>query len=247
MTPVTLTLLNTASTQNFNILASTGTSNVLPQGWVMSERDTAQNTTYTAGTGSDNTGDTYSFGSTGSTDRAFGTLFSGSLASTIGAVFTNLTGSVITSFTISFTGEQWRLGTTGRADTLLFAYNPNVTVTGNAAILTTGAFTNVSALDFNSPNTTTTGALDGNATANRTLITATITGLNIGAGQSFAIRWTDTDASGADDGLAIDDFSLTANPVPEPTTWVAGALLLGAVGWHQRRRIAGLGRRIESV
>jgi hypothetical protein len=47
-------------------------------------------------------------------------------------------------------------------------------------------------------------------TANRTTISATITGLSIANGATFFIRWTDTDASGSDDGLAIDDFSLTA-------------------------------------
>src|SRR6185369_6356194 len=38
-----------------------------------------------------------------------------------------------------------------------------------------------------------------------------ITGLSIGNGSSFWIRWTDVDATGAEDGLAVDDFSLTAS------------------------------------
>ena len=33
-------------------------------------------------------------------------------------------------------------------------------------------------------------------------------------GATFWIRWTDVNASGADDGLGIDDFSLTPNPAP---------------------------------
>ena len=35
---------------------------------------------------------------------------------------------------------------------------------------------------------------------------ATISGLSIPNGATFFIRWTDFDASGADDGLAVDDF-----------------------------------------
>ena len=52
---------------------------MVPLGWAFSELGTNANTTYTAGTGSNNAGDTYSFGSTGSSERAFGSLLSGSL------------------------------------------------------------------------------------------------------------------------------------------------------------------------
>ena len=38
--------------------------------------------------------------------------------------------------------------------------------------------------------------------------------MSIPNGATFWIRWTDTDATGADDGLAVDDFSLTPNAVP---------------------------------
>src|SRR5204862_3072057 len=70
--------------------------------------------------------------------------------------------------------------------------------------------TGVTALNFNPPVTAgTAGALDGNAAANRTAISSTITGLSIPNGASFFIRWTDTDATGADDGLSVDDFSIT--------------------------------------
>src|SRR5262249_36532885 len=155
---------------------------------------TNANTTYTAGTGSSTTGDTYSFGATSSTDRAFGGLQSGSLIPTIGACFTNNTGIAITSLAIAYTGEQWRLRATGRADRIDFQYSTNATS------LTTGTWIDVDTLDFSSPITTgTTGALDGNAAANRTAISNTITGLNIPDGATFFIRWTDFNAAGADD------------------------------------------------
>jgi len=90
---VSLTTLGSAYGQDFNTLASTGTANTtVPTGWEFSESGTNANTTYRAGTGSDNTGDTYSFGATSNTERAFGGLRSGSLIPLICAQFTNTTG-----------------------------------------------------------------------------------------------------------------------------------------------------------
>ena len=76
---ISLSAINTAYTQNFDTLASTGSSTLLPADWVISESGTNANSTYTAGTGSSNAGDTYSFGTTGSTERALGGLQSGNL------------------------------------------------------------------------------------------------------------------------------------------------------------------------
>jgi hypothetical protein len=59
--------------------------------------------------------------------------------------------------------------------------------------------------------------LDGNAAANRTLISYTITGLNIPDGTTFWIKWADFNAVLADDGLAVDDFSITPLSPPAPT------------------------------
>ena len=213
---ISLTTLGTPYTQNFDTLASTGTSSTVPNGWDFVETGTNTNTTYTAGTGSSNAGDTYSFGATDNSERAFGTLLSGSLVSRVGAQFTNNTGTAITSVAISFTGEMWRLGqnTAGRAaDRLDFQLSTDATS------LTTGTWTNYDALDFSSPVVTgTVGALVGNNVPNRTAIAFTITGLNIPVGRTFWIRWLDSDLTpGADDGLALDDFSLTPFVTPVVT------------------------------
>ncbi|HZS05328.1 MAG TPA: Calx-beta domain-containing protein [Blastocatellia bacterium] len=61
----------------------------------------------------------------------------------------------------------------------------------------------------------TTGAKDGNNASNRANVSATITGIVIPPGATFFIRWLDFDASGSDDGLAVDDFSIT--PFTTPT------------------------------
>lgn len=207
--PTSITTLGSPITQNFDGLASTGTSSILPPGWGFVEVGTGSNTTYSAGTGSSATADTYSFGASASTERAFGALLSNSLNTTIGAAFQNDTGTIISSLTISYTGEEWRLGNAGRVDRLDFQYSTDATS------LTTGTWTDVDGLDFSSPSTTgTTGALDGNAAANRTARLASIGGLSIAAGATFRIRWTDFNATGADDGLGVDDFSLTPTGQP---------------------------------
>ena len=205
---VSLTSSGVPYTQDFNTLASSGTSSALPTGWAFIESGTSTRNdgNYTANNGSDNAGDTYSYGTSSSTDRAFGGLFSNTLNHIIGASFTNNIGSTIRSLTISYTGEQWRAGVTdrGSADRLDFQYSTDATG------LSTGTWTDVDQLDFNSPNINTTlGALDGNASENRSNISFTITGLNIANGTTFWIRWNDFNISLSDDGLAVDDFSLT--------------------------------------
>src|SRR6186997_533551 len=125
--PISLTA-GTVYTQNFDTLASSGTSSSLPVGWALSEVGTssAVNGQYAAGTGSGTAGDVYSFGAALNTERAFGTLLSGTL----------------TPLTIAYAGEQWRLGASGRTDRLDFQLS--LTATG----LTTGTWTDYDALDF---------------------------------------------------------------------------------------------------
>ena len=209
---ISLTTLDVAiPTENFNTLSNTAgstTNTALPTGWYLTEaglgaRDNEQ---YAVDTGGSTTGDIYSYGAAASTERAFGELRSGTLIPLFGAKFTNNTGATITSLDVSYTGEQWRFGGVHStvADRLDFQYSVNATD------LSTGTYLDANALDFNPPVTAgTAGALDGNAAANRTAISSTITGLSIPAGATFFIRLNDVDATGADDGLAIDDFSVT--------------------------------------
>ncbi|HEX4875267.1 MAG TPA: Ig-like domain-containing protein [Chitinophagaceae bacterium] len=203
---VSITSTTTPYTQNFNTLrATSGTSSTLPTGWRLLETGSNANTTYATDAGSSTTGNTYSYGTGTNTERALGCLQSGSLISTLGVQVRNSTGQTITSVTITYTGEQWRCGTAGRTDQLDFQYSLNATS------LSSGTWTDNNTLDFASPSTATIGAKDGNAAANRAVKTATITGLNIANNAIFWLRWSDFDASGADDGLAIDDFSLQLN------------------------------------
>jgi hypothetical protein len=209
---VHLNLINSPYQQRFDSLAGTGTTNdiaTLPAGWTFSESGTNANTTYAAGTGSSNAGNTYSFG-LAADDRALGGVLSGSLNPTVGAGFTNNTGSTITALQITYRGEQWRLGATGRAaDRLDFQYSTDATS------LTSGIWTDIDSLDFSSPVTTgTAGALNGNDTLNNNVVTFTIDGLSINDGETFYLRWLDFNVASSDDGLAIDDFILTPIGVP---------------------------------
>jgi uncharacterized protein len=203
---VPISLSGTSYTQNFNTLSNNvdaGGGTALPTGWALLETGTNANGEYRSGTGSSNTGDTYSFGTAGSVDRAFGMLQSGSLVPTIGASFTNDTGATITSLTIGYTGEQWRLGTVQRIDRLDFQYSVNATALNN------GSWVDQNALDFIAPVTAgTLGTLNGNT--NSTALATTISDLSIAPGQTFWLRWTDFNAASSDDGLAIDDFTLSA-------------------------------------
>jgi uncharacterized protein len=216
---ISLTTLGSTYTQDFNALANTGTANSLTiNGWFLDETGTSarNNGAYAASTGSDTAGDVYSFGAASNTERAYGTLFSGTLTSMIGANFTNNTGSTITSLAISYIGEQWRAGVINRnaADRLDFQLSTDATA------LTTGTWTDFNDLDLNSPNiNAATNILDGNASGNRANISFTITNLNIANGATFWIRWREFDISpGADDGLGVDDFSLIPdNIVPPPS------------------------------
>ncbi|HST52445.1 MAG TPA: Calx-beta domain-containing protein [Pyrinomonadaceae bacterium] len=219
---VSLNTLGAAATENFDTLSNTAgstTNTALPTGWYITEggggaRDNEQ---YAVDTGGSTTGDTYSYGAAGSTERALGELRSGTLIPLFGAKFTNNTGATITSLNISYNGEQWRFGGVHStvADRLDFQYSTNATD------LSTGTYLDADALDFNPPVTAgTAGALNGNAAADRTAISSSITGLSIPAGATFFIRFNDVDATGADDGLAVDDFSITpqgASATPTPS------------------------------
>ena len=74
------------------------------------------------------------------------------------------------------------------------------------------------------------GARVGNNIGFFTSLSSTISALSIANGTTFALRWSDANASGADDGLAIDDFSLTASADTTPPTLSATSPTDGETG-----------------
>lgn len=211
-------------TQNFDTLPSSGTFTLTGAGphafdsapfnamdlggWHLAKfGGTGANALFNISTGTSTTGSAYSFGVAGAnpvSDRALGTISSNSTISRFGLVLVNTTGRAISQFTLSYIGEQWRNGGNTAAQDLAFEYG--VGATG----INAGTFTAATALKFTSPTVgSTAAALDGNANANRTAISATVTGLTWGAGQTLVLRWTDANDSGNDHALAIDDFSFS--------------------------------------
>ncbi len=167
---------------------------------------------------------------------------------------------------ISYTGEQWRNGGAAGAQTIAVSYAKATaaqgtstffgssygTGTGVSGNLTPGTTSGTAggntwvaapaASTFTSPVTGgTAGTLDGTLSANSATQTFSLTGLALESNAYIMLRWLDVDDGGsgtADSALAIDNVcvSLTA-PVPEASTYMAGAAVLAMVGgtaWRRR-------------
>lgn len=211
-----LTSGNLTYTQNFNTLASTSgsTGSAVPTGFGFAETGTGSDITYGVGTGTTSAANTYSFGdSVNPLDRAFGGVRSPTTGvnPTIGGCVLNNSGSTIYSLEITYDGEQWRLGATGRVDRLDFQYSKDATS------LLDGTWTDVDGLDFTTPifSGYATGLTPGNdASFRRTGINALISNLNLANGDKIYIRYLDLALATSNDGLAIDNFSLVAALTP---------------------------------
>ena len=211
-------------TQDFDTLPTTTQTwqdDVTLTGWFSSRTGTGS--TILPGTGSANTGGLYSFGASGSTERALGSLGSGNAAVgnvSWGVAFRNQTGASLSTLYVEYWGEQWRFGGTASAQTVDVAYGTSAQP---------GLWLNADSLDFTSPIISgSAGALDGNAVANRTLISGALTNLALQPGDTFQIRWSDPDHPGSDHGLAIDDFKVSVTPFATPSP--AGLTLLQSSG-----------------
>jgi hypothetical protein len=237
--PINLTTIGDDYDQNFNSLSNTGSATSVPAGWSFAEFGVGADLNYSADNGAVSTKNTYSYGTTGGTERSIGTLVETEFSTMFGAEFKNLTGAPITSLDISYRGEVWRLGTLALLDKLDFQYSTNATS------VFAGTWTNFDPLDFTTAflngQGASTGAHSGNSAGFYTDISSTITGLNIADGSTFWIRWLDyTMVEAMDDGLAVDQFSIT--PVPEPASLAiaAGAAIIGIATATRRKKRARL-------
>ena len=182
-----------------------GTNVTIPTGWAYAFTGTS--TFNGIGTGTSATGGAWSYGTGG--DNSFGALRSATPGSiTISVNFTNNTGSTLTDLVIAFNYEQWRYANTSGWD---------LSGTGGLAGNST-----VNAADFSGISSGTSG------TPTSTPILLTLSGLFIANGANFGLSWLTTDLTGADNGVALDDFSL--NVIPEPSVYMllgVGILLCG--------------------
>jgi len=78
---------------------------------------------------------------------------------------------------------------------------------------------------------------NGNLAANRSLgLGATVTGIDWAPDQWLWLRWVDINDPASDHGMAIDDFSFSASPVPEAATVPLMLVGLAAVAGALRGR-----------
>lgn len=171
--------------------------------------------------------------SAGSTNGALGTRPSGTTGDMMtGVQITNNTGTTLTSFSLSYTGEQWFESATAQNNQLIVAYQ-----FGSPANLSDGVWTNITDLTFNSPqNSGADITLDGTLPANQEVLsTSTIGSINWASGTDLWLRWFDANSSGFDQALAIDDVTFSA--VPEPSTYalIASVGILAVVALKRRR------------
>ena len=237
-------------TQNFDTLATTGTTNTWSNdstlsGWNLFNKANAAITSYTADTGALNTGNFYSYGATGSSDRAlgglassgvyFGSPASGALAGWIAANFTNNSGQILNGFSLSFVGEQWRNGGNATSQSMVMEYGFGSSFTTVSTWNTT-----VSSFSWASPVATlTAAAVDGNVAGLVSGIGGTIA-TNWNANDTLWLRWIENNDTGNDHGLAIDNISFTSgtvvSAVPVPgAIWLFGSALLGMIGFKRRK------------
>jgi hypothetical protein len=244
--------------QNFDSLATTGTANawandVTLTGWHLF-RQPAPGTAisaYGADTGGSNAGNFWSYGTTGSGERAlgglgsggayFGSPASGAVAGWIAASFDNASGQTLNQFSVGFDGEQWRNGGNTTAQTMVFEYGFGSSF-GAVGIWTApgGLF------DWASPvNTATAAAVVGNVAGLAAGRGGAISGLSWNPGDRLWLRWTERNDAGNDHGLAIDHFSFSASgaavdPVPLPAAgWLLLTGVAGLFGVARRRARAG--------
>lgn len=137
-----------------------------------------------------------------------------------GVAFQNNTGIDLTSFTLGYIGQQWRITTSGPT-TLTVSYQ-----FGNLmGDLLSGTWTPIPSLTFTSPNSNAASNtnVDGTLPANSQIFTPVTVTDNWVAGTQLWIRFTVENSPGFSQGLAIDDFVFSA--IPEPQLPVLLALL----------------------
>lgn len=215
---LTFTAFNTYYYQDFDGLGSTNGAtpafSTLPLGWFASETGTNADQTYRVAFGELAGGNIYSFGDSNSTERALGSIGSGSvLISRYGAAWINKTGQTIKNVEVKFIGEMWRQGRPGRntgPDTLHFSYATS------AKSIDSGNYINLSTLNFYAPvtNGTLSTPMKGNLAANQAKVANVISNLSLQPNDTLWIRWTDYDSESFDDGLAIDSFAIAAVSAP---------------------------------
>lgn len=220
-TPLSYTQTGSFIHQNFNGLPSSGSlslagkgphslsnSSVITtglEGWyILQVAGSQTNTNFSASTGSATGSGVYSYG-TGS-NRALGSIASGTGIYAFGLVLKNETGLILNRIQIRFLATQWRKGGSGNKNNWVFGYQA-----GNADNLLSDTLKPKPTLNIYSLHTSSGAAtLNGHLVQNQIWIEDSLTDISWLPGQVLRLQWSDTDETGSDDGMAVDDFSLLA-------------------------------------
>jgi hypothetical protein len=217
--------LSSSYSQNFNSLINSASAswsdNQIP-GWYAARSGTGS--TIVAGSGSSNSGNLYSFGVEGSSDRALGSVGSGNAGNLFwGARFYNDTGRSLDTLYLSYRGEQWRNSGEASSQGLELQWRIGGNGIGGSSLADMG-WTSAPQLGFSAPvSGGSAGALNGNLAANSRQLSGSLSGLGLAAGQDLWLRWSDPNHSGADHGLAIDDLVVSSSPLPAVRIIPSGA------------------------
>ena len=182
---VSISTANTAVVQNFDGISN----NTLPTDWsairYAGSGTLNQALTLSVTNGGSNSGGIYNVGTTSATDRALGTLASGSTVPRFGVAFINNTGTTVTDINLSGFMQQWRTGGNAVVEKIIFEYSLNASGINDAAGTT--VWTPLPDMDLVEKLTTNNNnvAVDGNLPANKTSITGSISGLNFSNGSTI--------------------------------------------------------------
>lgn len=220
-------------TQNFNTLATSGTTNAWADNSTIANwysQRTGTGTTYTADAGTGNGGTLYSYGTGTATERALGTIGSSNAAAgsfAHGVLLRNTSGNAITTINVTYTLEEWRKGGVTAAQDITFYYKISSSAITELNPNVNSGWTQVTGLTLSSPiNTASPAPLDGNAAANK--VTATnvaIPSLSLANNDYIMLKWEDPDHTSTDHGLSIDDVTInwTVTPASSSSSDINGA------------------------
>jgi hypothetical protein len=178
----------------YNPADASGLNNTIPEGWIATSTGVAA---YNGrGPGTSVNGGYWGYGITEDDEWSLGALRStatGNITYTLS--LTNNTGFTIHEIELAWDYEQWR-----------YAGNTSgLNCTGLGALAGNGSLNNS---DF-------TGAATGtNGIVSVTPVSIVLSGLNIVNGAGFGISWVTTDITGSDNGVALDNFSISACSEP---------------------------------
>ena len=169
--------------------------------------------------GGSSQGALFSYGTVGSSDRALGSIASGTNIGAFGVELVNNSGSTIDSVDLNYLGEFWR-SSTSTQNVLTFFYQ--VGASGSPTYLSDSNDIPLPALNLTGPApVAANGALDG--TTNNAMFSSSISNLNWANGTSLYLAWRDNNDTGNDAGLAVDNFSLTPHIQVAAPTWTGGS------------------------